>query len=497
MAPLQIRGAKRVVAGLHLLKAVTLSRIEEGWFDLSGVPQNLTSSVAPAQYQVQGFEAVVSNDSMRKLMQMVERVARSNASVLITGETGSGKEFIARSIHHHSLRCAKPWVDLNCAALPEHLVESELFGYEKGAFSGADTMKQGLFELATGGTLFLDEIGDLEPKVQVKLLRVLDGVPYYRLGGNKKVAVDVRVVAATNQDLEIAVKSGRFRSDLFHRLGQIQLRIPPLRERLEDIDALAKYFLEQQRPGMQFTPAAMAILQKYTWPGNVRELRNVVIQGAMVADGIDIEPTDLPSEIAIGAEMAAATSPLPASNPAKITVQSTVTDLEELEKQTILRALTMTNGHQGHAAEQLGISRRTLSRKLKLYDLHGDRNGDAGPLGVLNREQQQYFRAGFDLPVFIRNSKGEDLTVQMINISSGGMCVSGVDNPLQFAGELQLRFTLPETNMVVDTKARVAWADVQKKAGLRFIQFPSEAQLTLDRWLNLRQQAEGWTIEIG
>ena len=158
------------------------------------------------QYQVQGFDAVVCSESMRRLMQMVERVARANASVLITGETGSGKEFIARALHHHSLRCSKPWIDLNCAALPEHLVESELFGYEKGAFSGADAQKQGLFELANGGTLFLDEIGELEPKVQVKLLRVLDGVPYYRLGGNKKVGVDVRIIAATNQDLESASK---------------------------------------------------------------------------------------------------------------------------------------------------------------------------------------------------------------------------------------------------------------------------------------------------
>jgi len=438
----------------------------------------------------------VSNESMRKLMQMVERVARSNASVLITGETGSGKEFIARAIHHHSLRCNKPWVDLNCAALPEHLVESELFGYEKGAFSGADCMKQGLFELATGGTLFLDEIGDLEPKVQVKLLRVLDGVPYYRLGGNKKVAVDVRVVAATNQDLEIAVKSGRFRSDLYHRLGQIQLRIPPLRERPEDVDALAKYFLQQQRPGMSFSAAAMAILHAFTWPGNVRELRNVVIQASMIAEGSEIKPSDLSPEITVAADIPQA-FPLRSPKPTKITVQSTVTDLEELEKQTILRALSLTNGHQGHAAEQLGISRRTLSRKLKLYNLNGDRDGDTGPLGVLNREQQYYFRAGVDLPVHVKNSKGESLTVQTINISSGGMCVSGVENPLQFSGELELRFQLPETDTIVETKARVAWADVQKKAGLRFVHFPTEAQFTLDRWLNLRQQAEGWTIEIG
>src|SRR3954463_5384121 len=212
---------------------------------------------------------------MRRLMQMVERVARSNASVLITGETGSGKEFIARALHHHSLRCSKPWIDLNCAALPEHLVESELFGYEKGAFSGADSLKQGLFELANGGTLFLDEIGELEPKIQVKLLRVLDNVPYYRLGGNKKVSVDVRIIAATNQDLTAAVKTGRFRSDLYHRLGQIQLRIPPLRERPDDVEALAQYFLDQNSPGLRFSAEALKRLREYKWLGNVRELRNL------------------------------------------------------------------------------------------------------------------------------------------------------------------------------------------------------------------------------
>src|SRR5262249_13725876 len=161
----------------------------------------------------------------------LERVARSSVTVLITGESGSGKELAARAIHHYSPRAHKPWVDVSCAALPEHLLESELFGYERGAFSGADSAKPGLFELAHQGTIFLDEIGELDPKMQVKLLRVLDGVSYYRLGGVRKVSTDVRVVAATNQDLEASVSEGRFRSDLYHRLSQITLRIPPLRDR--------------------------------------------------------------------------------------------------------------------------------------------------------------------------------------------------------------------------------------------------------------------------
>ena len=459
--------------------------------------QNLSGAAVSAQYQVQGFEAVVCNESMRKLMQMVERVARSNASVLITGETGSGKEFIARALHHHSLRCNKPWVDLNCAALPEHLVESELFGYEKGAFSGAESLKQGLFELASGGTLFLDEIGELEPKIQVKLLRVLDGAPYYRLGGNRKVAVDARVIAATNQELEAAVKQGRFRSDLYHRLGQIQLRIPPLRERPDEIDALADFFLQQQRPGLRFSTPSLAVLRNYGWPGNVRELRNVVIQSAMIAEGNEVQPSDMPSEILSGTGQAAPSAPMAAPpNSARITVQASVTDLEELEKQTILRSLAQTGGHQGKAAEQLGISRRTLSRKLKLYNLNNDR-GNEGPLGSLNREQQQYFRAGIDLPVSIRNGKGEKIEARIVNLSSGGMCVTGIENPLQCAGELDINFPMPETEEIVQTKARVAWADVQKKAGLRFINFPLHAQIILDRWLHQRQQEEGWTIHIG
>ena len=190
-----------------------------------------------------GMAAIVASPAIRQLLSVVERVAQTSASVLIQGESGSRKELIARALHHHSLRCSKPWVDVSCAALPEHLVESELFGYERGAFSGADSAKPGLFELAHTGTLFLDEIGELEPRMQVKLLRVLDGTPYYRLGGVRKVSVDVRIIAATNQDLEEMVENGKFRGDLYHRLSQINLRVPPLRERPEDILPLAEHFL--------------------------------------------------------------------------------------------------------------------------------------------------------------------------------------------------------------------------------------------------------------
>ena len=221
---------------------------------------------------------------MRRLLAFVERVARVNAAILITGESGTGKELIARAIHHYSMRCARPWIDLNCAALPELLIESELFGYEKGAFSGALATKPGMFELAQTGSVFLDEIGDLPPRMQVKLLRVLDGAPYYRLGGTRKISVDARVIAATNQDLEEAMAAGTFRRDLYYRLAQVRVHVPPLRERPDDVRPLARFFLEKQEPRLQLCDQALDALERYSWPGNVRELRNVVVQAAVMVD---------------------------------------------------------------------------------------------------------------------------------------------------------------------------------------------------------------------
>ncbi len=300
-----------------------------------------------------GMPAVIASEPMRRLLAMAERVARSNATVLITGESGSGKELIARAVHHYSARAGRPWVDLSCAALPDHLLESELFGYDKGAFSGADHAKPGLFELADRGTIFLDEVGELDPKMQVKLLRVLDGVSYYRLGGVKKISVDVRVVAATNQDLERAVEQGRFRGDLFHRLGQLTLHVPPLRERGDDIVPLARYFLAQQDARLRFSDAALALLRSYSWPGNVRELRNVVTRAAVLVQGDVILPGDLP--LARLHPDGAGRLPDPVS-------------LDGMERRMILDALRATVGHHQKAAARLGISRRTLSRKLKRYE---------------------------------------------------------------------------------------------------------------------------------
>ena len=298
-----------------------------------------------------GMEAVIESEQIRALLGTIERVARSQATVLITGESGSGKELIARAVHHFSARSHKPWVDLSCAALPEHLIESELFGYEKGAFSGADTSKPGLFEMATGGTIFLDEIGELDPRMQVKLLRVLDAVAYYRLGGTKKVSVDVRVVAATNQDLEKSVAEGRFRGDLYHRLAQFTLRVPPLRERVADIAPLAHYFLGQQDPHLSLTASAIAVLEAQPWPGNIRELRNVITKTAVLASRDEISAGDLAFTVAAH----------------DFPVAAKTSNLESMEKRAILEALTASGGHQQRAAAQLGISRRTLNRKLKVY----------------------------------------------------------------------------------------------------------------------------------
>src|SRR5689334_15084723 len=242
---------------------------------------------------------IVRSESLKRVMKLAEKVARHPAAVLIVGETGTGKEMIAHHIHNCSLRSHGPLIDVNCAAIPEHLVESELFGYEKGAFSGAESNKPGFFELADRGTLFLDEIGDLDMKVQVKLLRVLDGAPYFRLGGSKKVSVDVRVVAATNRDLEDLVSQGRFREDLYHRLAQFKLDVPPLRDRPEDVLGIAEQVLHEHYPESVFTQDAIDALLCYRWRGNVRELRNVVFRAALQAENaqeeITAEDLQLPS----------------------------------------------------------------------------------------------------------------------------------------------------------------------------------------------------------
>jgi DNA-binding NtrC family response regulator len=292
-----------------------------------------------------GMPAVIRSEAMLQLLGLVKRIAQTSAVVLITGESGAGKELVARALHQYSLRCGKPWVDINCASLPEHLVESELFGYERGAFSGAFSSKQGLFELAHTGTLFLDEIGELDARMQVKLLRVLDGTSYYRLGGVRKISVDVRIIAATNKDLEREIEEGRFREDLYHRLNQVSLRVPPLRERPEDILAIAEFFLRQYDEACRLSADARAFLLRHAWPGNVRELRNVIANACILGEGAEIRASDM----------------------RPVRFHSTVQDcnLDEMERRLITQAIGATGGHQQRAAKLLGISQRTLSRKLR------------------------------------------------------------------------------------------------------------------------------------
>ena len=324
-------------------------------------------SAQPEVHSFSGMTAIVASARMRSVMQFVGRIARSNAAVLITGESGCGKELIARALHQYSPRSARPWVDINCAALPDHLMESELFGYEKGAFSGADCGKQGMFELADQGTLFLDEIGELNLKSQSKLLRVLDGCPYYRLGGTRKIAVDVRIVAATNADLENDVKLGRFRADLFHRINQVRVAVPALRERPDDVGPLAQLFLERQDPNLRLSEDAIDALEAYAWPGNIRELKNLMARLAVMADSDEIGRNDLPVEIRAGAAAPDAASTF---------------SLDKLEQSVIFDALEQADGRRNRAAEMLGISRRTLIRRLKEYGVNPTRPLACNGLGV-------------------------------------------------------------------------------------------------------------------
>jgi len=438
-------------------------------------------------------QAVFRSESMRRLLQMVERVAHHNAAVLIIGETGTGKELIARALHFHSLRGEQPWVDVNCGALPEHLVESELFGYEKGAFSGAEGSKPGFFELASKGTLFLDEVGELEPKLQVKLLRVLDGVPYYRLGGIKKVVVDVRLIAATNQELDKSVKEGRFRGDLYHRLSQFQLRVPPLRERKEDISLLAEYFLKANHPETQLSLAAAAALEAYRWPGNVRELRNVMVRAGALCSNNVVLPSDLPPEIEFSEPLLGRTATVPPKigsipfSPAPPTSGG----LRDIKKQRILEALARHSGHQGLASEELGISRRTLSRQLKQMREESQQGSDS--LGVLSQRQQNYFRSTLEVPVKVRTSDGHEFTAQATNVSLGGIALNKVPLEAQNALTFHLNFKVPGIEVPVQADAEIAWCSRDGHAGIKFVQIDEASAADLKRWILQKHLEEGWT----
>ena len=304
--------------------------------------------------------------SMKALMDMLAMVAPSEATVLITGESGTGKELIARSLHHNSARKDHPLVTVNCAALTESLLESELFGHEKGAFTGADRRREGRFMQADGGTVFLDEVGETSSRMQAKLLRVLQEKEIQRVGSEAVLQVDVRVVAATNRDLEEDVQVGRFREDLFYRLNVMHINVPPLRDRQEDIPLLAQHFLEKyarrnRKTINGFAPLAMDMLLKYDWPGNVRELENAIERAVILLSGDHVTEKHLPLRIV--REHPLHETPTDASRPATDGTRT----LEEMEKEAIVATLDAADGNKSETARRLGISRKTLHNKLKTY----------------------------------------------------------------------------------------------------------------------------------
>ena len=311
---------------------------------------------------------VGTSPPIRTLLDMIATVAPAEANVLITGKSGTGKELVARALHQGSGRCDGPLVTVNCAALSEGLLESELFGHERGAFTGADKRRNGRFMQAHGGTLFLDEIGEMPLSMQARLLRAIQQREIQRVGSDEPLTVDVRLVAATNRDLREEVAGGRFREDLFYRLFVVVIRIPPLRERPEDIPLLIQHFLQQSakennRTIEAITPDALHVLSAYPWPGNVRELRNAIERMVVLTRSPRITLRDVPAEIRDNktAVTASVAMPTPGAPPLSI---------DEAEKNLIAKALKATNGNRTLAAKQLGISRRTLHRKLNEYGLH-------------------------------------------------------------------------------------------------------------------------------
>jgi DNA-binding NtrC family response regulator len=313
--------------------------------------------------------------SLAEVRHVIARVAPTPATVLITGESGTGKEIVARSLHRASAVRAGPFVKVNCAAIPEGLLESELFGYEKGAFTGAAARKPGRFELADGGTLFLDEIGEMPLSAQPKLLRAIQEGRFYRVGGTETVHVSVRLVAATNRDLREEVRAGRFREDLFYRLHVVPIELPALRERSEDIPMLARLFLERfaaklHRPVTGIDPAAMDALRLHPWPGNIRELENAIERATLMCDGATLLVRDLPPELQAAPKVTAAGAD--GGTPLRERIRAAT---RRIERDAILEALRLTDGNVTKAARELGLSRRGL--QLKMKELEIDRDGDA------------------------------------------------------------------------------------------------------------------------
>ncbi|MBR6059944.1 MAG: sigma-54-dependent Fis family transcriptional regulator, partial [Victivallales bacterium] len=328
-----------------------------------------------------------SSAAMTAVLDSIRQVATTKATVLVTGESGTGKELVAQAIHKLSPRANKAFKPVHCAALSENLLESELFGHEKGAFTGANERVAGRFEMADGGTLFLDEIGEISLAVQVKLLRVLETHQFERVGGSETLTVDVRVVAATNRDLKAMVEQGTFREDLFYRLNVVNIRIPALRERREDIPEILDYYLKKSaadngKDVSDISPEALGILMAYDWPGNVRELRNCVERMVVFARGATLTVTDVPVDIrsAVGEqfEVKPASTEKPSAERTELLREGIGLNVKENEKSLIMKALEECGGNRSKAAQKLNISRRTLYRKLHEYGLAGEEGEGQG-----------------------------------------------------------------------------------------------------------------------
>ena len=307
-------------------------------------------------------EIIGESLAMRGMLSLIKKVAPSDATVLILGESGTGKELVATSIHENSLRKSKPFIKLNCAAIPAELLESELFGHEKGAFTGATKFKPGKFDMADKGTLFLDEIGDMPLKLQSKILRVIQEKEFYRVGGSSTVKVDVRFIASTNQNLEKMVQEGAFREDLYYRLNVFTLHLPPLRERKEDIPLLVERFLQNLPKRVEISSIALQMIMAYPWPGNIRELKNVIESAAVIAEDGFIEPAQLPGSITGAFNTRSSEISLPVN-------LSLDERMNEIEKSIIIEALRKTGGVQVRATELLGINQRSLWHRIKKHKI--------------------------------------------------------------------------------------------------------------------------------
>ncbi len=373
-------------------------------FDVPKLQQIVTNALKAARdmKQVVSYQPLLASEdyelgivgrseAMQNVFKLIGKLAASDATALITGETGTGKELVARAIYHHSKRSDQPFLAINCAAIPEQLLESELFGHERGAFTGAVNQRIGRFEQCDHGTIFLDEIGDMTPATQTKILRVLQNGTFERVGGNTPIKVDVRIIAATNKPLEQAVAEKKFREDLFYRLNVVRVSIPPLRERREDIRLLVNYFLKKFSQEQKSAPKSLAspvlkALEKYHWPGNVRELENVIRRALVVSKGDAILMEDLPPEISGQKNSGTMDSPTvhtsgntDAASLAQQLFQLAKRDpklkvIPSVERELIIQALKETSGNQVHAAKLLGITRATLRKRVAKFGIHRELN---------------------------------------------------------------------------------------------------------------------------